>query len=118
MFPLELEKLRSQVLLEVLPKELVFRTPYLNFISELKMILRQTKAILDEDSVYRNSIKAVVERRGFRPISWVKGLPTRRIFYLVDSRGVWGVRCSLSSQYLCFLSTPSPSSSQSPIPSP
>ena len=39
-YPIELNRLRSQVLLEVLPGILDFRTPYFNSVRELQMIIQ------------------------------------------------------------------------------
>ncbi len=56
-YPIKLKRLHSQVLLEILPKKLVFRTPYLNSVRELMNIVQRLKALLykDEDTGFEET---------------------------------------------------------------
>lgn len=60
-------QLHSQMLLEVLPKRLAFRTSYFNSVRELKMILQQLEPRIYKDSVSKMYREVAVKWLGFRP---------------------------------------------------
>ena len=95
MFPLKLEKLHSQVLPEVLPKKLVFRTPYFNSVRELKSIIQHLKPLMykDEDAVSEVSSDTLAVRFVSKLSSFQCQINLAKTLYpLLKRQGLYGQR--------------------------
>ena len=65
----KLNRLDSQVLLEVLSEELVFRTPYFNSVRELMNIIQRLNALLSKDCASKIHETYVLKDGALNPLS-------------------------------------------------